>query len=549
MLRLCSIILALAILTVLPKIAVSQSIRDNLGREFFVAFGPNTGGEPDVETENAMILEIFSAKPALVNIEMPALGISQVSNVQAGVPKRIELPNGNKGTSSVMLTRADNEKVLKGRAVHITSDEDIAVYGLDHKRFSEDAFLTLPTDVLGSEYRIASFNASNTGQGAEMPGQFMVVASEDATTVTIVPTCRTAGGKVAGDSYEVVLDRGDVYLVQSAASGEEDLTGSHITSNKPVAVFSGHERCAIPSNAKLYDGSFPSRDHLVEQLPPVQACGDSIVVVPFKSSDRPDVVRVIATADGTEVLISGVFSATLKGGEFYEMRELKTPTMITASKPVLVAQYLGTTLGKLADAEFPSHGDPSMMIVPPIEQYLTRYSFNALSVPAAGTAFVSVVLPASAVSETTIDDVTLQETSPIAGTDFVYSTKQLSPGVHSLKSTVPIGAYLYAFSDVASYAMSAGMGVETGGLTHSYVSSAIMLDRVDKIVIAQGNSIVLPMEMGTGELRVFDRAGRMMEVREIAASQDRHLNVSRYSSGIYFYRVSGVGGTGHFLVP
>lgn len=45
-----------------------------------------------------------------------------------------------------------------------------------------------------------------------------------------------------------------------------DLSGIHIKSNKPIAVFSGNYRTSIPSDKA-------SRDHIVEQLVPTSSWG------------------------------------------------------------------------------------------------------------------------------------------------------------------------------------------------------------------------------------------------------------------------------------
>ena len=59
--------------------------------------------------------------------------------------------------TQVDLDRAASE--LRGsqksdKAVHITSDVEIVVYGVFAERASSDAYLALPTDVLGMEYYV-----------------------------------------------------------------------------------------------------------------------------------------------------------------------------------------------------------------------------------------------------------------------------------------------------------------------------------------------------------------------------------------------------------
>jgi len=41
---------------------------------------------------------------------------------------------------------------LTSKALFITSDNDVAVYAVNREKYSADAFLALPIDVLGKEY-------------------------------------------------------------------------------------------------------------------------------------------------------------------------------------------------------------------------------------------------------------------------------------------------------------------------------------------------------------------------------------------------------------
>jgi len=43
------------------------------------------------------------------------------------------------------------------KALFITADEDVVVYGVNKELYSADAFLAFPTDVLGNEYYAGLF--------------------------------------------------------------------------------------------------------------------------------------------------------------------------------------------------------------------------------------------------------------------------------------------------------------------------------------------------------------------------------------------------------
>src|SRR5690606_20569918 len=98
-----------------------------------------------------------------------------------------------------------------------------------------------------------------------------VVATEDNTIVTIVPTTGTSA-RPAGVPFSITLDQGETYqlLGNSAAT---DFTGSTINSDKPIAVFSGHTCGNVPPTTGFCD-------HLVEQIPPLSSLGQSFVTIP-----------------------------------------------------------------------------------------------------------------------------------------------------------------------------------------------------------------------------------------------------------------------------
>lgn len=119
--------------------------------------------------------------------------------------------------------------------------------------------------MLGTEYIVMSYiTLSATPSTASA---FGVVATMDGTVVTIVPSIGT-NTRPSGVPYEVNLNKGETYqLIASVTNG--DLTGSFITSNNPVAVFTGHTCAYVPQNISACD-------HLIEQAPPVTSLGESL---------------------------------------------------------------------------------------------------------------------------------------------------------------------------------------------------------------------------------------------------------------------------------
>jgi hypothetical protein len=459
LLRILSILAFCTTLVLGSHVAHAQAQPDNLGTNFFVAFGANLGGG---ESENLMALYITSHVPAKGTVEVPALGFRKTFTTVPGAITTVILPSD---LSNGSVEIVDDERVISGMAVHITSDSEVAVYGMNHKTFSSDAFMALPTDVLGTEYRAMCYPTSQAGSGGQQtPGEMLIAGVYDSTHVTITPRAKTNAGRQAGIPFTIILNSGDVYMVQGDENdNSNDITGSLIESDQAIAVFSGHKRAAIPSDATNIDGT-PSRDHLIEQLPPVSAWGDSALVVPYTTAERPDLVRVVSAEDNNTISVNGAFAAKLNAGDFYEIKAITGVTSINATNPILVGQFMHTSWGANMNRQHPAYGDPALALVFPVEQFTTSYTIVSVVNPQAFTGnFVNIVVDASGVSTMTLDGAPIPASSfkTIAGSNYVYAQIAVPQGTHNLKGTKPFGTTVYALGNVDSYAYTGGTLIKT----------------------------------------------------------------------------------------
>lgn len=465
LLRQSSICLALVVgaLVATPwRSALAQAQRDNLGTEFYVAFAANEGGEQEPTGRTLMALYITSRVPAHGTVEIPALRFVKSFVTTPGKINTIVLPSGNNNGATVEIT--DDEQIVKGMAVHITSDSEVAVFGMNHKLYSSDAFMALPVDVLGTEYRAMCYNTSELGHGHTNPGEFWFIAVEDSTNVTITLRDMSAAGLPPNSPRTLRMNRGDVYMVQGTADGANDLTGSLIESDHPLAVFSGHMRTQI-AHRSVAKNNIASRDHLVEQLPPVSAWGDSALVVPFATSERPDLVRIISAEDNNDVVVNGApIGRTLNAGDFWEITQLPGVTSIQASKPIMVGQFAHTSWGALGDPVDPAYGDPALALVFPVEQFTTSYTIISIEDQSSFSGnFVNIVAETDALASMKIDGRPIDPTEfkPIPGSRYSYAQHVVEQGTHHLTGDKPFGITIYGLGSVDSYAYTGGSLLKT----------------------------------------------------------------------------------------
>lgn len=417
--------LAVAILGLTALTSFVRAAPDSQGSEYWLTFPSNLSpGE----------LSLFIAGEAATTgtVAIPGLAFSQPFAVTPGTVTTVTLP------SSAQLNAPDG---IEDLGIHVTSVAEVTVYGLNRVQFTTDAYLGLPVDILGTEYIVLAWKNVEVVNNS----QLAVVGTQDATTVTVNPSV-TTGSHTAGVPYSLTLNQGQTYQLQAAASGA-DLSGTIVTSDKPVAVFGGHQCANVPN------GSTYACDHVVEQIPPSATWGESFVTVPLATRSGGDTFRVIASENGTNVAINGATVATLNRGQVHE-QIIAGASVISADAPILVAQYSnGSTFDGVTS-------DPFMMLVPPFEQFLASYT---VTTPATGFSsnFINLAVPDAAVGSVQLDGTVVPSSSftPIGTSGFSAAQLPVELGSHTLDGPLPFGVLVYGFASFDSYGYPGGLSL------------------------------------------------------------------------------------------
>lgn len=392
----------------------------NQGLEFIVAFQQNN-------STSTLSLFLSSEEPTPGVVEVPGLGFSQNFTISPGVVTTVSIP------SAAAVNVADG---VVNSGIHVLADRPISLYGLNRLQATTDAFAGLPVETFGTSYRVMAY--SGTGS------QLAVVGSEDATILQITPATNS-GGRPAGVPYQITINRYQVYQLRGI-----DVTGTLITSNKPVGVFGGNTCTNVPASAFACD-------HLCEQMPPTDTWGTEFVTVPLATRLRGDTFRILAHEAGTSVTIQGPAPQTfvLGAGQFREAI-LTGNNSISSTKPILVAQYSnGSSFDGVTS-------DPFMMLIPPSDQFLESYTFTT---PATGfTAnFANIVAPSAIAlsGQVTIDGVSIPgaQFTPIGTTGFAGTQRPITLGNHRISAPAQIGIYVYGFASFDSYGYPGGTAV------------------------------------------------------------------------------------------
>lgn len=447
-----------------------QTSQSNIGKSFYLSFAPN-GKRVDY-----LALYLSGRAKTQCKIDISSLGYTKIVTVIPNAVTSVFLPYMQPFSAEVRIP----EKAMKGMAIHIQADSEIVVYGHTHTSESTDAFLGLPVSSIGNEYYplcyqslIAPFKFGTL----KIPGQFIIAACQDSTTISITPACKTITGKLPGMPFQILLNTGDVYLVQSDTNfWTNDLTGSHITSDKPISVLSGHNATSIPDTGKRANGDHTTLDVLVEMLPPVSSWGNSAIVIPFATTQAPDLIRILSAEDGNTININGSDAATLNAGKFYEMQGVSQPLVIHSTNPMLVGQYMHSTIDSIP------YGDPALTLVYPVEQYDTAYTIMSIQDPAYSANLINITTTSSNAGGIMLDGSVIPALSfiPIAGSNYSYAQIKVSQGVHNLSAPKGFGVTVYALGAYDSYAYPGGT------LLKPLVPAVAQLAAFDTVLVCKG---------------------------------------------------------------
>ena len=363
--------------------------------------------------------------------------------------------------------------------------------------YSNDASLLLPESAGGDDYVVLS-----QPQWFEKPGFVSIASLADNTEVTLVlpPSLRQRPDRVnAGDNVEfdeqrqatITLAADEVWtLLTRNGTPNPDLTG--LQRIDPWWQRGSRVRRSRVHAGAQSDGSTRScgRDD-----PPLDTWGRRFIVTPPIRRNpgyagETTWYRVLAGPGGARFhlsdgeLGSGYASSIAECStlvdegrvhltglgklRFFNSRDF----FLEADGPVLVAQLFA---GQEAVAleQLIAAGDPSMTIIPPIDQLRASYLFMTPTTYAAD--YVTVAVPGDVdllldgvivdlvnMGEEGLDPFLVEQPRAIGDSHWVRYTIRLSDGAHRLESSqagVAFAASVYAFDAFVSYAYPGGMNL------------------------------------------------------------------------------------------
>jgi gliding motility-associated-like protein len=434
----------------------------NRGKEFWIPFAYHYSMAGTGPNNVTMTLYLSSDQTTNYTVEIfggvtVATGVINAGNVvRVDIPQTYQLRTGG---------------LQIGRTVRVIADKSIVVYSYITEASVSSATICLPTNVLGKEYVSMNFDQRSNSNNSN--SYFTIIATEDNTNISIKPSAATTNGWVAGNSYNITLNKGQIFQVLGTTSGTNgvDLTGSTIQSIpssptsgcKSIAVFSGSGKINIGGCG----GGAASSDNLYQQLYPTSSWGKSFLTVP--SYNRPiNFYRIIKSVPTANVYVNGTLvpAASFNANGFYTFSN-NQPNSITSDQPICVAQFF-TTMNCLNLSSNPY--DPEMIILNPVEQNISKVTLVSSNlaqttgpphqhhlhviIPAAGNATSSFLLDGNPIPSTAW-------TPHPGNANYMYAyLPNVAQGYHTISSDSGFNAIAYGYAQTESYGYSAGANVK-----------------------------------------------------------------------------------------
>ncbi|XP_071135902.1 uncharacterized protein [Mytilus edulis] len=346
-----------------------------------------------------------------------------------------------------------SKSVLPSDGIHMAgvelhSDKGINVYGFSLGTDVSEGYSSMPTRFASTKYIIPTLPAFIT----RYKNMIALTPCYQNTVVSI--NLKLKSGSITydnkqygnNDTIRIMVNKYDTFQLSTSS----DLSGTMVTSSKPIIVVSGNQcNTAVPDNISL-----GSCNPFIESVLPTDQL-DDMFITPYTSTRLNNTVRIQAV-NSTNLTIktdNKTISKTLNARDFFDFY-YNTISFISSSEDILVTSYPhGLSTGK---------GDPFMMTIPGVNQYLYEYDFV---VPTGFDSYISITVQSDATDGLFLDGNSSRSQSSVFSisegmNNFSTFSLPISAGLHRIehKKKVRFGLWIYGNGDfVDGYGYPAGM--------------------------------------------------------------------------------------------
>lgn len=294
---------------------------------------------PEVDAshgDNPIFLRLTAGNQmSTVTISQPANlgGVSITQTIQANTTNSINL--------TAFKTMLENQpaNTILNYGIQIQATTPITAYYEVANNSNPEIFPLKGVSALGQFFYLPGQNTFPNQVGTPA---FDIVATENNTTVTIIPSANLVG-HLANIPFTVTLNKGETFsCVGTNVTASVTLAGSKITSNKPIAVT--HSDDSLFSN-----GAY---DLIGDQIVPVDILGTEYIAIKGLATDER--VYIVATEDNTTYYLNGNTASTvnINAGQIQSYAITGNAIYINSDKPIYVLHLSGHAT-EMGDALLP----------------------------------------------------------------------------------------------------------------------------------------------------------------------------------------------------
>lgn len=398
------------------------------------------------------------------------------------------------GSNSLVILPSDLMALTEGKhnfGIRVTSDVDISVYALNKRFLSMDATTVLPISALDTEYYVMSHVKTDTLSNDAGEANMLIVATEDNTEIIVVPTADTFGGWLAGETQNITLNAGQTYQIKSLG----DLTGTFVRAIvgtdrncKKIAVFSGNKSTNVGACG-------PTKDHLMEQMPPISAWGRDFLYVPYQTRIGGDFVKILASEDGTQIQVDGVGTIELNAGESYTNEALEGVKSITSDKPIAIGQFSRSQGCDGVDS------DPFMIMLGAIDQGIQAVNFSAIPIFSTAKHYLTLVTSSNNLRNIFFDGTDITDQFTVQG-GAAFANLDFQSGNHRVTAENGVLPYVYVYGEEESFGYLAGSSL--GNVDLLQVAESLTFETDNQICVGLPTSFMAEFDIILDEDPIFD---------------------------------------------
>ncbi|MEL6638560.1 MAG: hypothetical protein AAFR05_17525, partial [Bacteroidota bacterium] len=302
----------------------------NISCDGYYYYVPPVWQSPESRVNQPSHFEISTSYPnAKVNVQTgDGVTFNRDYSIDAGNPLSIPL--------TIDLMQTPNDTAVEfSRGFVISSDVPVQILYVIDGVWNKVLMTVKGEEAMGRAFRTGSQLYTNPNKVSPGENHFIsVIATQENTEVTFTFDADLVN---VTSPHTVTLDKGETFLLRDNDKNET-ITGSLVTSDKPIVVVSGSQHSSQPGTV--------DRDGGIDMLVPVQRIGDQYVLIRGQVPTAYDYGIIVGVENGTEIFLNGSTTplATINAGEYYQYNlsgSLGTPHYIETSRPTYVYHVSG----------------------------------------------------------------------------------------------------------------------------------------------------------------------------------------------------------------